>query len=70
VAVYAVDQLGVPLEMVNVHGGAIALGHPVGQSGARLIVHLAHELHRRGSGRAVAALCGGTGQGDALLLEA
>jgi acetyl-CoA C-acetyltransferase len=70
VAVYAVDQLGVPLEKVNVHGGAIALGHPVGQSGARLIVHLAHELHRRGSGRAVAALCGGTGQGDALLLEA
>jgi acetyl-CoA C-acetyltransferase len=70
VAVYAVGQLGVPLEKVNIHGGAIALGHPVGQSGARLIVHLAHELHRRGTGRAAAALCGGTGQGDALLLEA
>jgi acetyl-CoA C-acetyltransferase len=70
VAVHAVRQLGVPLDKVNIHGGAIALGHPVGQSGARLIVHLAHELHRRGHGRAAAALCGGTGQGDALLLEA
>ena len=70
VAVHAVRQLGVPLDKVNVHGGAIALGHPIGQSGARLVVHLAHELHRRGGGRAVAALCGGTGQGDALLLEA
>lgn len=70
VAVHAVRQLGVPLEKVNVHGGAVALGHPIGQSGARLVVHLAHELHRRGSGRAAAALCGGTGQGDALLLEA
>lgn len=70
VAVHAVRQLGVPLEKVNVHGGAIALGHPLGQSGARLVVHLAHELHRRGTGRAAVALCGGTGQGDALLLEA
>ncbi|MCV2394300.1 acetyl-CoA C-acyltransferase [Actinotalea sp. M2MS4P-6] len=69
VAVHAVRQLGVPLEKVNVHGGAVALGHPIGQSGARLVVHLAHELHRRGGGRAAAALCGGTGQGDALLLE-
>ncbi|WP_024287267.1 acetyl-CoA C-acyltransferase [Cellulomonas sp. KRMCY2] len=70
VAVHAVHQLGVPLEKVNVHGGAVALGHPIGQSGARLVGHLAHELHRRGGGRAAAALCGGTGQGDALLLEA
>jgi acetyl-CoA C-acetyltransferase len=70
VAVYAVAQLGVPLDKVNIHGGGIAYGHPVGQSGARLIAHLAHELHRRGTGRAAAALCGGTGQGDALLLEA
>lgn len=69
-AVYAVHQLGVGLEKVNVHGGAIALGHPIGQSGARLVVHLAHELYRHGHGRAAAALCGGTGQGDALLLEA
>ncbi|MEA4944014.1 MAG: acetyl-CoA C-acetyltransferase [Propionicimonas sp.] len=70
VAVHAVRQLGVPLEKVNIHGGGIAYGHPIGQSGARLVVHLAHELHRRGGGRAAAALCGGTGQGDALLLEA
>jgi acetyl-CoA C-acetyltransferase len=70
VAVHAVRQLGLPLDKVNVHGGAVALGHPIGQSGARLVVHLAHELHRRGGGRAAAALCGGTGQGDALLLEA
>jgi acetyl-CoA C-acetyltransferase len=53
---------------VNIHGGAIALGHPIGASGARLVVHAAHELARRGSGRAAVALCGGGGQGDALLL--
>jgi acetyl-CoA C-acetyltransferase len=70
VAVYSIKDLGVPLDKVNPHGGAIALGHPLGQSGARLVAHLAHELRRRGHGRAVAALCGGTGQGDALLLEA
>ncbi len=69
VAVHAVRQLDVSWDKVNVHGGAIALGHPIGQSGARLVVHLAHELHRRGGGRAAAALCGGTGQGDAILLE-
>ena len=57
-------------ERLNVHGGAIALGHPIGASGARLVLHLAYELQRRGSGRAVAALCGGGGQGDALILTA
>ncbi|HEY5786732.1 MAG TPA: acetyl-CoA C-acetyltransferase [Microlunatus sp.] len=57
-------------ERVNVHGGAIALGHPIGASGARLVLHLAYELQRRGSGTAVAALCGGGGQGDALILTA
>ncbi|MFT4165105.1 MAG: acetyl-CoA C-acetyltransferase [Microlunatus sp.] len=57
-------------ERVNPHGGAIALGHPIGASGARLLLHLAYELQRRGSGRAVAALCGGGGQGDALILTA
>lgn len=57
-------------ERVNIHGGAIALGHPIGASGARLVLHLALELSRRGSGTAVAALCGGGGQGDALLLSA
>ena len=55
-------------ERVNVHGGAIALGHPIGASGARLVLHLAYELQRRGSGAAVASLCGGGGQGDALIL--
>ncbi len=70
VAVHAVRQLGVSWDKVNVHGGAIAVGHPIGQSGARLVAHMAHELHRRGGGRAAVALCGGTGQGDALLLEA
>lgn len=57
-------------DRVNVHGGAIALGHPIGASGARLVLHLAMELSRRGTGTAVAALCGGGGQGDALLLAA
>ncbi len=57
-------------EKVNVHGGAIALGHPIGASGARLVLHLAYELQRRGRGIAAAALCGGGGQGDALLLTA
>lgn len=57
-------------ERVNVHGGAIALGHPIGASGARLVLHLALELQRRGQGLAAAALCGGGGQGDALLLSA
>lgn len=57
-------------ERVNVHGGAIALGHPVGASGARLALHLASLLHRGEAQRTVAALCGGGGQGDALVLEA
>lgn len=55
--------------IVNVNGGAIALGHPVGMSGARLVVHLVNELNRRGGGIGAAALCGGGGQGDALLLR-
>jgi acetyl-CoA C-acetyltransferase len=54
---------------VNVNGGAIALGHPIGMSGARLVLHLAHELRRRGGGIGAAALCGGGGQGDALLIK-
>jgi acetyl-CoA C-acetyltransferase len=62
--------LGVDPELVNVHGGGIALGHPIGASGARLAVHAAHELSRRGGGRAAVGLCGGGGQGEALLLEA
>jgi acetyl-CoA C-acetyltransferase len=56
-------------ERVNVNGGAIALGHPIGASGARLVLTLAYELRRRGGGSGVAALCGGGGQGDALILS-
>jgi acetyl-CoA C-acetyltransferase len=62
--------LGVDLDHVNVHGGGISIGHPIGASGARLAVHAAHELARRGGGRAAVGLCGGGGQGEALLLEA
>lgn len=65
----SLDMLGIDLKRVNQHGGAIALGHPIGASGARLAVHAAHELARRGHGRAAVALCGGTGQGEALLIE-
>lgn len=69
VAVASMRELELDEGVVNVHGGAIALGHPIGSSGARLVVHAVHELARRGSGRAAVALCGGGGQGDALLLE-
>jgi acetyl-CoA C-acetyltransferase len=62
-------ELGVDPERVNVNGGAIALGHPIGMSGARLALHLALELRRRGGGVGAAALCGGGGQGDALLIH-
>jgi acetyl-CoA C-acetyltransferase len=69
VALASVAQLGVPLASVNVNGGAIAFGHPVGMSGARLVLTLAHGLRRRGGGNGVAALCGGGGQGDALMIR-
>lgn len=69
VVVQSLADLGYPLERTNVHGGAIALGHPIGASGARLAGHAATELARRGSGRAAVALCGGGGQGEALLLS-
>jgi acetyl-CoA C-acetyltransferase len=62
-------ELGISTDVVNVHGGAIALGHPIGASGARLALHAALELSRRGGGRAAVALCGGGGQGEALLLS-
>ena len=62
-------ELGLDPEIVNVNGGAIALGHPVGMSGARIVLHLALELKRRGGGVGAAALCGGGGQGDALILR-
>ncbi|WP_221348075.1 acetyl-CoA C-acetyltransferase [Streptomyces beigongshangae] len=69
VAVQSMKDLGVSTEKVNVNGGAIALGHPIGMSGARLALHLALELKRRGGGVGAAALCGGGGQGDALILR-
>jgi acetyl-CoA C-acetyltransferase len=62
-------ELGLSEDIINVNGGAIALGHPVGMSGARLVLHLAHELKRRGGGIGAAALCGGGGQGDALIVR-
>ncbi|HEY7224985.1 MAG TPA: acetyl-CoA C-acetyltransferase [Micromonosporaceae bacterium] len=68
VAIQSIRDLGVPPEIVNVNGGAIALGHPIGMSGARLALTLALELRRRGGGIGAAALCGGGGQGDALIL--
>lgn len=69
VAVQSMKDLGVTPEKVNVNGGAIALGHPIGMSGARVVLHLALELKRRGGGVGAAALCGGGGQGDALVLR-
>ncbi|RLL68945.1 acetyl-CoA C-acetyltransferase [Streptomyces sp. Z26] len=69
VCVQSVQDLGVAPEKVNVNGGAIALGHPIGMSGARIVLHLALELRRRGGGTGAAALCGGGGQGDALILR-
>jgi acetyl-CoA C-acetyltransferase len=69
VSVQSMRDLGLDPALVNPHGGAIAIGHPIGASGARLVVHAAHELARRGGGKAAVALCGGGGQGDALLLS-
>ena len=63
------DQLRLDGSKVNVNGGAIALGHPIGMSGARIVLHLANELKRRGGGTGAAALCGGGGQGDALIIR-
>src|SRR5215467_8696040 len=69
VGIASTRQLGVDPSIVNVNGGAIALGHPIGMSGARLVLSLAMELKRRGGGTGVAALCGGGGQGDALIVS-
>jgi acetyl-CoA C-acetyltransferase len=69
VALASTAELDVDPERVNVNGGAIALGHPIGASGARITLHLALELARRGGGVGAAALCGGGGQGDALVLR-
>ena len=69
VGISSARELGIDDERVNVNGGAIALGHPVGMSGTRVVLHLALELQRRGGGVGAAALCGGGGQGDALILH-
>lgn len=69
VSLVSIDELGVASDKVNVNGGAIALGHPIGMSGARIVLHLANELKRRGGGLGAAALCGGGGQGDALIIR-
>ena len=69
VGIVSMKSLGVSKEIVNVNGGAIALGHPVGMSGARIVLHAALELQRRGGGIGAAALCGGGGQGHALLIR-
>ncbi len=62
------SELGLSADIVNIHGGGIAIGHPIGASGNRLVVHAVHELVRRGSGTAAVGLCGGGGQGEALIL--
>jgi acetyl-CoA C-acetyltransferase len=69
VAIQSMRDLGVTSDIVNVNGGAIAIGHPIGASGARLALHLTAELRRRGGGLGAAGLCGGGGQGEALLLQ-
>ena len=69
VAIVSTRELGIDPEKVNPNGGAIALGHPIGMSGARIVLDVALELRRRGGGVGAAALCGGGGQGDALILH-
>jgi acetyl-CoA C-acetyltransferase len=69
VGIASMRELGISDDIVNVNGGAIALGHPIGMSGNRLALTLLHELHRRGGGMGAAALCGGGGQGDALIVR-
>ncbi|WP_436759530.1 acetyl-CoA C-acetyltransferase [Streptosporangium sp. V21-05] len=69
VVLQSAKELGVPLDRINVNGGGIALGHPIGASGARIVLTLAHELRRRGGGLGAAGLCGGGGQGDALIVR-
>ena len=68
VGIHSARELGIGPDQLNVNGGAIALGHPVGMSGTRIVLTLAHELRRRGGGIGAAALCGGGGQGDALII--
>ena len=69
VALASGKMADIDLEKVNVNGGAVALGHPIGASGARIVITLMHELKRRGGGLGIAAICSGGGQGDAILME-
>ena len=69
VAIQSMRDLDIGSNIVNVNGGAIAMGHPIGASGARIVLHLANELRRRGGGTGAAGLCGGGGQGDALIIK-
>ena len=69
VALASTQIAGLDPEKVNVNGGAVALGHPIGASGARIILTLAYELKRRGGGIGIAAICSGGGQGDAIMIE-
>ena len=70
VGLASMRDLGISDDVVNVNGGAIALGHPIGMSGARIVITLVNELRRRGASLGAAALCGGGGQGDAALVRA
>jgi acetyl-CoA C-acetyltransferase len=69
VGIASMAELGISDEITNVNGGAIALGHPIGMSGNRLALTILHELKRRGGGTGAVALCGGGGQGDALIVR-
>jgi len=69
VVIQSMRDLGISSDIVNVNGGVIAMGHPIGASGARIVLHLANELRRRGGGTGAAGLCGGGGQGDALIIK-
>ena len=69
VGIASMRELGISDDIVNVNGGAIALGHPIGMSGNRLALTILHELRRRGGGVGAAALCGGGGQGDAIIVR-
>ena len=69
VALNSTRLLGAGEEIVNVNGGAVALGHPIGASGGRIVATMVHELRRNGGGLGLAAICSGGGQGDALLIE-
>ena len=69
VALTAAGRLGLDPTVINVQGGAVAFGHPIGASGARIVASVIHQLRRRGGGLGIAAICSGGGQGDALLVR-